>query len=263
MTKFEPIYMSPEALKQEQESNKQHGIPTTFLDAEHNGGAAQVMIHLMGKKEDLLPELKNYWRHETTITHPLFQSTMFSAGQFAYVNHRYRENMKRLEGFRKKKDFYQAVFCYTTPHLLDGFVEEIGGADDKTYWTVLGAVWVHTESPWVNRKLFLELFSGTRPHRDHLMEPDERKAFKKLPEQLTIYRGFGGSRGKGLSWTLDRDKAIWFAKRFHEVHGKPGRVIEGNAQKSDAFAYFTRREEAEIVIDPAKVKSQKRSSLKN
>lgn len=225
----------------------------------------QQMVELMGKTEDLLPALKKYRANHGTFLdgffHPLFQCSTFSEGKYAYVNHIYRESLKQLEELRKKKDFYGAVFCYTTPHLLDGFVEEIGGADDKTYWTVLGAVWVHTESPWRNRKLFQQLFSGPRPHRDHLMDADERKAFKKLPDQLTIYRGFGGDRGKGLSWTLDHDKAIWFAKRFHEVHGKSGRVLEGVCQKSDAFSHFTGREESEIVIDPEKVKRQKKIPL--
>ena len=136
----------------------------------------QKMVELMFKQEDLLPELKKYRANRGTFLegfyHPLFQCTTFNEGQYAYVNYLYRESVKQLEDFRKKRDFYRAVFCYTTPHLLDGFVEEIGGADDKTYWTVLGAVWVHSESPWVNRKLFLELFNGPRPHREYLMDTD-------------------------------------------------------------------------------------------
>lgn len=225
----------------------------------------QQLMELMSKKEDLLPELKRYRQHRGTYLdgfyHPLFHCSTFHEGHFAYVNHLYRESQKQLEECRRKKDFYGAVFCYTTPHLLEGFVEELGEADDKTYWTVLGAVWINGEAPWTNRKLFLQLFSGARPHRDHLMDADERKALKKLPNQLKVYRGFGGERGKGLSWTLDREKAVWFAKRFHEVHGKPGRVIEGVCQKADVFAYFAGRNESEIVIAPEMVKAQKKVLL--
>lgn len=67
MTKFEPIYMSPEALKQEQESNAQHGIPTTFLDAEHYGGAAfaNLLDHILRNDPDITldsvqDELQNF-----------------------------------------------------------------------------------------------------------------------------------------------------------------------------------------------------------
>lgn len=226
---------------------------------------SRLIIELLHKKEDLLPELEPFRFSMFGIggfSHPLFHGIVAKDGCFAYVNYLFRDSQNRLEKCRKKKDFYGAVFCYTTPHLMDGFIEEMDVANDKTYWTVLGAVWIRSESPWVNRKLFLQLFNDSRPHRENLMDADERRAFKKLPDQLTIYRGFGGDRGKGLSWTLDRDKAVWFANRFHVIHGKPGRVIEGICKKTDVFAYFTNREESEIVIDPEKVRGQKKVLVK-
>lgn len=238
---------------------------TGVKDQQESSDRLQRLKELLSKKEELLPELKPYRKHHGTdldgFYHPLFHCPLFSEGHYAYVNHLYRIIQERLEEYRRKKDFYRAVFCYRTPHLLDGFVEEVAEPDDKTYWTILGAVWVHTESPWVNRKLFLQLFNSPRPHREFLMDADERKALKKLPAQLTIYRGFAGERGKGLSWTLDRDKAVWFAKRFHVLHGQTARVIEGTCQNSDVFAHFTGRGESEIVIDPEKVKRQKKVPL--
>jgi hypothetical protein len=77
------------------------------------------------------------------------------------------------------------------------------------------------------------------------------------PRWSPVYRGFIGQRGKGLSWTTDREKAVWFAERFAclEELGRP-RLVSGHAVKKDVLAYFTRREEAEIVIDPTKVKRQ-------
>lgn len=69
--------------------------------------------------------------------------------------------------------------------------------------------------------------------------------YESLPEQIKIYRGeqFGGNR-KGLSWTMDRNIAEWFAKRFQ----KNGYVKSGIAYKDDILAYFNCRNEKEIVI---------------
>jgi hypothetical protein len=60
----------------------------------------------------------------------------------------------------------------------------------------------------------------------------------------------GGRRGltKGLSWTIDQAKAEKFAlgKSFHG----PPLVASGWVFKRDVFAYFTRRDESEIVLSP-------------
>lgn len=221
----------------------------------------KVMMKLLEKEEELLPELEPY-RHTmysiTGFTHPLFRGMIAKEGCFAYINWQYRQVTKHLEKLRKEKKYLAAILMYDLPSLLDGFITEIEGADDKTFWTCLAAVWTNGEAPWANRKLFLQLFNAPRPHREYLMDADERKTFKKLPDELTIFRGFGGDRGKGLSWTLDREKAVWFAKRFHAVHGRPGRIIEGVCNKVDVIAHFTSRKESEIVIDPEKVRRQKR-----
>jgi hypothetical protein len=48
--------------------------------------------------------------------------------------------------------------------------------------------------------------------REHLMDAEERAA---LPDVVTILRGFTHAEGaRGLSWTLDRERAEWFARRF-------------------------------------------------
>ena len=48
------------------------------------------------------------------------------------------------------------------------------------------------------------------------MEQEERKALAALPDRLTIYRGVHIKKGtlRGLSWTLDRERAEWFANRW-------------------------------------------------
>ena len=66
-----------------------------------------------------------------------------------------------------------------------------------------------------------------------------------LPETLTVYRGVTSHNSrniKALSWTLDRDKAEWFAHRFDEN----GTVYEAEIDKKYVLAFFASRNEAEV-----------------
>lgn len=219
---------------------------------------------LRRKQETLLPELEPYWDSKflgtilSQIRHPLFTCRIDEDGYFALANFQYRYSQAQLEEFRKNKDFLQVVMCYEKPFRLEGFITEMCEADDKAYWEALGWMWTSIEAPWKEKKTILKLFKSKRPHRDHLMDVDDRKAFKMLPDSFPIYRGFSGNRGMGLSWTLDKKIAIGFANRFASHFGNPT-VIEGICQKSDVIGLFaTNRNEAEIVIEPDNVKMQKR-----
>src|SRR5258705_147764 len=77
------------------------------------------------------------------------------------------------------------------------------------------------------------------------MTEQERSFLAGLPEEITIYRGFNGGHGEGMSWTLDRDKAIWFAKRFRSAPA----LATALAIRGDVHAFFSGRNEFEIVID--------------
>ena len=49
-----------------------------------------------------------------------------------------------------------------------------------------------------------------------------------------------------LSWTLDRDKAQWFAHRF----GENGTVYEAQITKQHIYAFLNSRGESEVIVDP-------------
>lgn len=47
------------------------------------------------------------------------------------------------------------------------------------------------------------------------MNEGELNIYSTLPNKVTIYRGIQGNKYyKALSWTLSKDKARWFSKRF-------------------------------------------------
>jgi hypothetical protein len=57
---------------------------------------------------------------------------------------------------------------------------------------------------------------------------------------------------RGLAWTLDRDRAEWFARRFSR-DGR-GYVWEARVPRCRIFAHLTGRQEAEIVLDPRRLR---------
>jgi len=66
---------------------------------------------------------------------------------------------------------------------------------------------------------------------------------------LTLYRGESSKSSnvkRALSWTLDRDKAIWFAKRFN--FSGEGYVYNAKTNISHVIAYINDRSEEEILV---------------
>jgi ribosomal protein L22 len=102
---------------------------------------------------------------------------------------------------------------------------------------------------------WLEIWREPCSKRYRAMCRSERVRLAKLPEIVTVWRGVSHKDAvEGLSWTLRRDKAEWFARR--SAHGKKPLLAKGSIIKSAVFAYFSGRKEAEIVLDPEEVQGE-------
>lgn len=87
----------------------------------------------------------------------------------------------------------------------------------------------------------------------YMMDESEIKVYNELPENIVIYRGVGNKKYKnGMSWTLNKEKAIWFSGRFNfdDKH-----VYQGIVSKQDVLVYTDQCNEQEIIVDPKKVKN--------
>jgi hypothetical protein len=116
---------------------------------------------------------------------------------------------------------------------------------DAKYWSLLSSIWTDTENGWQNIEQWRELFGSSRPSRNFLMDEDEQFAFDNLGDKFTVYRGCQeGLNEDGISWTLKREKAQWFANRFQD----DGVILEKAVTKQDAVALFIGRNESEVVI---------------
>lgn len=213
-------------------------------------------FELMMRDEKLDPELEA-WIDDTgsmgpMIKHPLVYD--LTGVQFpAPANERLKYKKAALAKAIEEKRWESAVFLHERPHRAHALwkiaVEHGAEIDNETYWGLVGGVWVDSENIYQNEEEWEYLFESERPGREHMMDEEEQAALAALPDTLTVYRGCHRELNEdGLSWTLDRDRAAWFARRFADVTGADPIVHVGEVRKADVMAYFLGRNEAEIVL---------------
>ena len=169
-------------------------------------------------------------------------------------------NNKLLEGktkndiiYREKKDAVHFVFNHERAYRFQA-LEEIAHDVDywktkkKDYWKLVGDVWVDQENIYENLDGWHDiLFHGDyndTPNASHgMMDESDRKFYKSLPSEFMIYRG--GVDQYAYSWTLDKEKAKWFANRYKNDY----EVFEKKAKKKNVIAYNNSRGEKEIIYD--------------
>ena len=82
---------------------------------------------------------------------------------------------------------------------------------------------------------------------------EARKAFQQLPETIEIFRGTNDTESEyGICWTLDRDKAIWFATehgRFRVQDQQPV-LLTASVNRFEIFGFAFDRGESEVIIWP-------------
>ena len=208
---------------------------------------AQEWAKLMASSEELHPDLLPYVEESEfgkMLRHPLHYEVPWIFSN-AMANRRYEEKLKMVQKAIDSQNWKQYVWLHERPYRVDAFKEIQELLEDSEYWHLLGQIWTDTENGWANLEDWKKLFSSRRPKRSYLMDWDEQMALDSLADRVTIYRGCQkGLNENGISWTLKRDKAEWFATRF----GKDGKVLEMRINKSRILAVFTGRNEFEVVI---------------
>lgn len=75
-----------------------------------------------------------------------------------------------------------------------------------------------------------------------------------VEDTVTIYRGVKVNNYRGLSWTVDKGVAEWFARRFGH-NGDSCYLFTGTINKKEILALFSSRNEKEVVCDYRKIKN--------
>lgn len=190
------------------------------------------------------------------VYHPFISNTMiYDRETQDFINLEEEENLaKYREKMSKKIDEADLTYLYmliNKPYRLAfiKYTESYLSSEDLAKF--LADAWVSTENPNqdVNCPIpyLTRLFK--RCDKRYLMTEEDYKVYDSLPNEFTIYRGVTpGHTPKGLSWTRNKDKAIWFASRFN-TGSKKGYLLTTVINKSDVLAYFNTRGEEEILVN--------------
>jgi hypothetical protein len=114
--------------------------------------------------------------------------------------------------------------------------------------------WIREGRNRIDRDAWTKIFASSDPQQ--FMTARERKKFEALPDTFTVYRGYVNfpndvfDNADGLSWTLDRNVAEFFASEM--MPDVVSNVVERIVEKSDVFAYVEKNgnNEKEIIILP-------------
>lgn len=194
------------------------------------------------------------------IDHPLVNISLNDPGAIEIANEGFAVLCRKVEQALDAGKWFSYLFLHRRPYRLDKLIEVI---DDYYYdyvppklWKVIGHVWRDTESVWTNKISWREIWENEdRSARKFAMSTYERKYLARQPEQLIVYRGVEDKAFvEGFSWTLDRGRAEWFARRWGTGTGQCY-VAAGQVGRGDIIAYFKDRKEREIVVFPENVKN--------
>jgi hypothetical protein len=187
--------------------------------------------------------------------------------QVERLNWALRSKRERLRQAVEAKDWGLVLMLYEKPWRLKALIDYGPMIEsDREYYRELGETWMQVESGSRDGPILPALLNpcGRDPReRRFMMTDEEQAALQELPEPVTIFRGCGPVNEQGWSWTLDEELAEWFACRFPDLFDGQvaGFVLEGRCRKSAIIAYLSRRNEDEILIDPAHVEIIRRIEI--
>ena len=107
------------------------------------------------------------------------------------------------------------------PYLLGFFKYICNALSEEDFAETLGDIWCDTETPSdeTNASHSDKVRWFKMANKKYLMTDKEYEVFLNLPDKIILYRGCRKpEKEHGMSWTLNKDKAEWFARRY-EVLG--------------------------------------------
>ena len=194
------------------------------------------------------------------VTHPFISTAflylieekqMFNLFQDKERFDKWKLEMK--ENINRQKELFAIFMFITNPYKLTFFkyVNEYLSEEDfaKTLINCYTQMEVIVDETNVTQKELVKWFE--KANKTYLMDKKERKILEELPEKVTIYRGIRDEEYmKGFSWTLSKNKGIWFAKRFDTDNQI---LLETVIDKKDILCYTNERNEEEVIINPKKL----------
>ena len=194
----------------------------------------------------------------TMLRHPLVYAVPYFPAENKRLNTLLRMKRDTVARGIERHEWSSVIFLHERPYRLAALCEHQRQMTHTEYWQAVRDVWVDSENIRHNRSTWRKLLTSKRPGRWHCAMGDEDRAllaatFPDSTSTATVWRGHGpmeGGRRMGLSWTLDREKAEWFARRNGRLNGHPPVLSESRVACPDVLLAVTTRGEQEFVVLP-------------
>jgi len=166
------------------------------------------------------------------------------------------ENLEKARKFMKDRivesnEFFRILALTHKPYRPLVFKLSEKFLSKQDYANALEEVWTGTENPNqdpnVSIPQWIKFFK--KADKQLLMTEEDFKIYNDISdtEPIEIYRGVGINREPyGLSWTINKKTAEWFAKRWENTDAY---MFKTYCYKKDVLAYFNTRNEDELVVN--------------
>ena len=189
------------------------------------------------------------------VTHPFFNTiVLFDGNEMFNIfedKDKYNNYIRNMENVILKKQRTQDIISrIEKPYKMYFLYIIMNYLEQHEFSELLIDTWTMIENPCSNSLLtkrdLIKMFKSSC--RENMMSKREKQTYDKFPDEITIYRGVRNKKYKnGLSWTTDKETAIFFATRFSQ-----GTQIlySTTINKKDIIVYTNQRKEREIIINP-------------
>lgn len=212
------------------------------------------LMQLHSKEEPLCDELKDYVfkkKFGTIVHHPLVIEMFYDPQHCALLNYRFELKKQEREKAKATGNWVKFIYLHERPYRLEALcAAQKAGAKDPQ---LVRDVWIDSENIWQNKDLW-KLVWATMKNPADAMDANEKTVVEWMPDKIQIHRGIRHTRHnrRGMSWTRDKERAVWFAVRLKQS-GLIPTVLTATVKKADILAYFQARNEEEVVIMPHKL----------
>lgn len=174
------------------------------------------------------------------IRHPFCNEMIPDLNYCALIHETVDERAAKADDLFEAHDYEGYINCIEVYSQPEWLAKDADLIPNERYWHLLSGIYQSQKYTHYHRDLFDGLFRAERPGRINLMTPEEREVVARLPDVLTVYRGYSDDDeegyAEGISWTLDRRAAVWYAN-WHRESESP-RMITGKVRKEHVWAYF-------------------------
>lgn len=214
-----------------------------------------MMALLRGPVVPLHPDLQPYYEPGPPwpmLRHPLVYSIMHAPEQNRYVNAQYEQKKRQLDDARRRCDYQQLIWLHERPYRVEALDKVARNLDDGLYWELVRSVWVDAENIWQEQPTWRRLLSARRRLRKSAWMDDDRAFFAATlradKDRIRAWRGSATDEASpGFSWTTDRAKAVWFARRYSRGEAW---LLSANVTAANVLFAISDRGESELVVRP-------------